>query len=65
MSFLIHQKDLKCPNHIASDSTAMAAGFLLYSGAWESINSVQQNAPGRSTVVNISHHHHFPKQQLL
>ena len=44
--------------------SVVAAGFLLYSGAWESINSVQQNAPGRSTVVNISHHHHFPKQQL-
>lgn len=39
-------------------------GFLLYSGAWESINSVQQNAPGRSTVVNISHHHHFPKATI-
>ena len=37
---------------------------MMVCGAWESINSVQQNAPGRSTVVNISHHHHFPKQQL-
>ena len=38
--------------------------WMMVCGAWESINSVQQNAPGRSTVVNISHHHHFPKQQL-
>ena len=40
------------------------AFYCAWDGAWESINSVQQNAPGRSTVVNISHHHHFPKQQL-
>ena len=42
-------------------------GFLLCfgrDGAWESINSVHQTAPGRSSVVNISHHHQFPKQQL-
>jgi len=35
-------------------------GFLLCfgrDGAWESINSVHQTAPGRSSVVNISHHH--------
>ena len=40
------------------------AFYCAWDGAWESINSVHQTAPGRSSVVNISHHHQFPKQQL-